>query len=347
MIYAALQDLQWRKRRVAIAVIGTGLVLAMTMIMTGLSASFPIEASNFVKTLDADTFVFSSRASGPFYGPLPSPENVGDEIAASSGVEDVGPMMLNQAPVKGEKFPRVVLVGVTPGHVGSPEPSTGVAVQRPGEVVLSTKLGKKVGDGIIIGNKDFTVVGTIRSTLFAGTPVAYMPMADGQALYTNGAPIATAFAVRGTPGSLPDTLRVFDNDQTIDNVLIPVESAQQTLSLMAVLLWIVAACVLASSMYLTATERSRDFAVFKATGVSNGAIMGGLAIQAAIISLVAAAIGAILATLLGPYFPVDVTLTATAYVFLPVVALVVGLVASILGMRRVVSVDPAAAFAGP
>ena len=44
MLLAALRDLQWRRRRVAITVIGTGLLLAMTLVLTGLSASFRVEA---------------------------------------------------------------------------------------------------------------------------------------------------------------------------------------------------------------------------------------------------------------------------------------------------------------
>ena len=60
---------------------------------------------------------------------------------------------------------------------------------------------------------------------------------------------------------------------------------------MRIMLWIVAACIIASVLYLQAMERTRDFAVFKATGTSTMAIGMGLALQAVVLSLAAALAG--------------------------------------------------------
>jgi putative ABC transport system permease protein len=45
-------------------------------------------------------------------------------------------------------------------------------------------------------------------------------------------------------------------------------------------------------------------------------------------------------------FPVPVAVPAFSYAFLAVLAVVVGVLASLAGVRRVVSVDPATAFVG-
>jgi putative ABC transport system permease protein len=58
-------------------------------------------------------------------------------------------------------------------------------------------------------------------------------------------------------------------------------------------------------------------------------------------------VGVIFAQLLAPMFPMTVVVPAGAYLALPVVALVIGLLASAAGLRRAVSVDPALAFGGP
>jgi putative ABC transport system permease protein len=100
-------------------------------------------------------------------------------------------------------------------------------------------------------------------------------------------------------------------------------------------------------VYLSALERLRDFAVFKAIGVPARSILAGLALQAVVVALLAAALGAILAQLLAPLFPMLVVVPASAYMALPVVAIVIGLLASLAGLRRAVSVDPALAFGGP
>ncbi|HEY2448928.1 MAG TPA: glutamine ABC transporter permease, partial [Mycobacterium sp.] len=40
MLITALRDLQWRRRRFVIAIIGTGVVFAMTLVLTGLANGF-------------------------------------------------------------------------------------------------------------------------------------------------------------------------------------------------------------------------------------------------------------------------------------------------------------------
>ena len=46
MLRVTLRDLQWRRRRFVIAIVGTSLVFAMTLVLTGLSNGFREEANN-------------------------------------------------------------------------------------------------------------------------------------------------------------------------------------------------------------------------------------------------------------------------------------------------------------
>ena len=100
-------------------------------------------------------------------------------------------------------------------------------------------------------------------------------------------------------------------------------------------------------VYLSALERTRDFAVFKAIGVPTRSIMSGLALQAVVVTLFAAVTGLILSKFLAPLFPMIVEVPLIAYLALPVLAVVIGLLASVAGLRRAVRVDPALAFGGP
>ena len=124
------------------------------------------------------------------------------------------------------------------------------------------------------------------------------------------------------------------------------KNGDQTLVLINGLLWIVAAGIIGSIIYLSALERLRDFAVLKATGASNRALLGGLALQAVVLAAASAVLATVIAQLLGPIFPFTVAIPASAFLMLGVVALVVGLVASLAGLRRAVHVDPALAFGG-
>jgi putative ABC transport system permease protein len=127
----------------------------------------------------------------------------------------------------------------------------------------------------------------------------------------------------------------------------PLNAAVDAITIVAVLLWILAALIVGSVVYVSALERLRDFAVFKAIGAPTRAIMAGLALQAVVVALLAAVLGIVLSQLLAPLFPMDIVVPMRAYIALPVIAIVIGLLASVAGLRRAVAVDPALAFGGP
>ena len=102
-----------------------------------------------------------------------------------------------------------------------------------------------------------------------------------------------------------------------------------------------------SVLYLNALERTRDMAVFKATGTSGRSIAAGLAVQAGVVALLAGAVAAVIATLLVPRFPMAVELSTRTYVMLPIVALSVALLGAVGGLRRALTVPPALAFGAP
>jgi putative ABC transport system permease protein len=111
-------------------------------------------------------------------------------------------------------------------------------------------------------------------------------------------------------------------------------------------MWVIAAIIVAALVYVTALERTRDFAVLKALGSSTGLLFVGLAAQAVAVALAAAVIAAILSTFMTGIFAQPVDIPGSAFIVLPLSALVVGLLASLVALRRAASVDPAAAFAG-
>ena len=65
MLRAALRDLQWRRKRFVIAMLGVGLVFAMGLVMTGLAASFSLEVDRTLSAVGAQLWVVSADASGP------------------------------------------------------------------------------------------------------------------------------------------------------------------------------------------------------------------------------------------------------------------------------------------
>ncbi len=163
----------------------------------------------------------------------------------------------------------------------------------------------------------------------------------------SGQSIVSSIGILGTPAEAPDGFRTIDRAGAVDDLMRPMIAAVAAITLMAVLLWIVAALIVGSVIYLSALERTRDFAVLKAVGVSTRSVLAGLCLQAVIVAVVAAVLGGLLSLVLGPLFPMRVVVPGSAFLLLPVIAVLIGLLASAAGMRRAVTIDPALAFGGP
>jgi len=350
MLRPALRDLIWRRRRFAIAVLGTALVFGMTLVMTGISNGFDAEATNTVNELGVTTWVVGQGASGPFLGSSPMAATRVHEVAGLAGVtRAVDTVFTHKDIVRDGKPTSVNVFGAPRGDLGLPKVSEGRPPTHTGEIAISSKLhGYGIGAPLLLAGHRFTVVGVVdNSTALAGVPNVFLTLFDAQLVAFAGQPVASAIAVSGMPAQLPLGLVALSKQAARDDLLRALAQAQSTLSLIAVLLWVVAAMIVGSVIYVSVLERQRDFAVFKATGVSTNSILGGLAFQAMLLSIASALIGSVIAALLGPNFPMPVSITLRAYLLLPVIAVGVGLLASLSGLRRAVSVDPAVAFGGP
>jgi putative ABC transport system permease protein len=349
MLFAALRDMQWRSRRLAIAVVSTGLVFAMTLVLTGLANGFHVEAQRTVDAIGVDTFVVKTGAAGPFLGATPFAETELARVAAAPGVVAAAPLACAPSTVKDGSSRRNVTAFGAPEHgPGMPSVSEGRAPSTPDEVAVSSTLDRHVGDEIQVGVRTMQVVGIVpNSTSLAKMPNVFLTTKGLQQLAYNGQPIITSIAIQGTPRPLPDGYQTVDRAAGIDDLMRAVKVAGGSITIVAVLLWIIAVLIVGSVVYLSALERLRDFAVYKAIGVPARSILAGLALQAVVVALLAAVLGVILSRLLAPLFPLLVVVPASAYISLPLVATMVGLLASLAGFRRAVSVDPALAFGGP
>lgn len=349
MLTAALRDLQWRKRRFVIAIIGTGLVFAMTLVLTGLANGFRVEAQRTVDSLGLDSFLIKSGAAGPFVGSSPFPPTELERAARLPGVASAVPMVYGSATIPDRGSSRNVNVFGAPDRgPGMPAVSDGRAPTNPGEIAVSSTMRRGLGQDLEIGSRTMRIVGIVDdSTLLARQANVFLTVAGAQQLLFSGQPLISSIGIRGTLDRVPDGYRVVDRAGAVEDLVRPLKGARTSISMMAWLLWVVAALIVGSMIYVSALERIRDFAVFKAVGVSTRSIMAGLALQAVVVALLAALLGAIVSVLLGPLFPMRVDIPTLAFVLLPVIAVVIGLLASVAGLRRAVTVDPAVAFGGP
>lgn len=345
MLIAALRDLQWRKRRFVIAIVGTGLVFAMTLVLTGLAYGFKVEATRTVDSLGLDGFLVKTGATGPFLGSSAFP-------ATKLQVQDVDiavPLVYGSATTPdGDSARSVNIFGAPERGPGIPSMESGRPPTEPHEAAVSSTMHRSIGDTVEVGTRNLQVVGIVDdSTALAGQPNVFLTVTGAQKLLFSGQSLISSIGVKGIPERAPSGFKLIDRAGAIDDLLRALTGARQAMTLMAGLLWVVAALIVGSMIYMSALERTRDFAVFKAVGVPTRSILSGLAMQAVIVAVLAALLGGVLSVLLGPLFPMRVDIPRAAFLLLPVVAITIGVLASLAGLRRAVTVDPALAFGGP
>ena len=343
-----LADLRMRWRQFAIAVGGATLVFAMALVMAGLAGSFRAEAGRTVEAVGADAYVVRAGVGGPFTSPSDLPSSVLHEVRRTPGVTAADPMVVqpSQTLTVGRDTVYAHAIGVRPNGMGAPqEVVDGRSLRHRGDAVVdrSTRLG--LGDGFSVGARRFTVVGVTSGMAYlAGTPSVYISLRDAQELVFAGRHDMTAVAVRGTLESVRAGLAVMDPETARQDILTPLHNGIRSIDIVRDFLWCVAIVIIGAVVYLSALERRRDFAVLKAIGSSTRWLYSGMAAQATVMALLSGLLALVIEPLLAQFIPMQLAVPPSAQLVLPAVSLVIGLLASLSGLRQVVRADPALAF---
>jgi putative ABC transport system permease protein len=337
-----LFDLLYRRRRFVLAVIATSLAFGLSLLMAGTIAHLHNETNRVVALFKADRFVVADGGTGPFTTTRLLPASVAKTVAHMPGVKQADAFVSARENLKGKD---VNVLGIMPDGLGSPDVHTGFVPNDSGEAVTDTTLGYQLGDRLKLGEHSYEVIGlTSNTTFYFGQPTVFLSVKDVQDNFLAGQPYVTAIAVRGDLRTAPPGTQIMTNAQVRNDLNRPQKSGTQTVAIFNTLLWLMAAGIVATMVYLTALERSRDIAVMKAMGTSNRTLFGGMAVQGLALALAACVVGAIVSLALSPTMPFAVETPGTAYAEVLAIGIVVGLVAAVVGLRRAVNIDPALAF---
>jgi putative ABC transport system permease protein len=347
MFWVGFRDLQYRLRRFVIGVVATSLVFSLTLVLGGIAAFFHNEANRTIRSFDADAWIVPSGVAGPFTNTQFMSASDVTTVRRLPGVREAAPIVLFRQTVFLPKVKDLNVIGVEPGGLGSPTIHRGRELTGRGELVVDASLGDQVGSTLRMKGQAFRIVGLTHGlTYFGGIPVAFMSLRDAQNLLFLGQPLASAIVTRGTPRDAPSDLQVLTNNQVRADLYRPIKQASGTIQVLDILLILIAAGIIGAILYMSALERVKDFAVMKATGASNGFVVAGLIAQAVVLSASAAVVAIVLAQFIGPLVPSGVEIPSSSYGVLIVTALLVGIIGSLTGLRRAISVDPALAFGG-
>lgn len=346
MLAITLADLRYRLRQFLIAIIGAGLVFAMALLLSGMVSGFYNEIDRTVDSVDADGWILPEGSAGPFTSLRGLPEAEVQKVRGIRGVESAYGMAISlQSTDRGDSEPtRLMMIGVGPKSP-QPEPDEGRTVTKRGEALVDERTEYEVGDEFRLGDRPFEVVGVVSGmTMLGGTPDVWVSLRSAQDVLFGGQPLVTTIAIQGEPKRVPEGLIVLDNSSVEEDSFGPMEPAVESINNTRYLMWATATIIIAALVYVSALQRTRDFAVMKAVGASSRLLFLGLAVQSVIVSLAAAALAEVTSFLLKPLMAIPVEVSLNSFLILPVVAVVVGLVSSLVAMRRAVRVDPALAF---
>jgi len=343
MWLVTLRDLQWRRRRFLVAVLAAALVFAMTLLLSGVNHVLRVEPARIVDRLGANAFVVPADSTGPFTATSVMTLEAGERLQSQRGVDAVEPFVYFHATVDDRDFN---VLAIEPGGMAAPAVVDGDALAGRGQMVSDRRGDLETGETYRILGQDVEVVGESSGTTFNfGTPTLFLTFEDAQEMLfpESPVPLATAFMATGVPDGGED-LKVMTPSEVVADMKRPIKRGESSINFINILLWIVAAGIIGSIIYLSSLERLSDFAVLKATGSASRFLVAGLAFQAVVLCVMSAAVAALLAQVLKYGFPFQIDIAPRSYLVLPVVAIVVGLAASLAGLRKAVSVDPALAF---
>jgi putative ABC transport system permease protein len=346
MVAVTLADLAYRYRQFLIAIIGAGLVMSIALVLSGLTNGFTAETDWTVAAAGANRWIITTASEGRIASVGVFPQSdltlIGGNRGARSDPITVFPQQVVEV---GDGSVTVNVMGVRPGGLGDPRVTRGHTVEGSGQVVVDVTAGIPLGAHVRVGSLHLRVVGLVSNrTLLGGGPMAYFSLRDTQLLNLGGRPLATAVLTTGDPTSVPAGLQVLTNSQVESNTIASLGPAVSSINSFRILMWIIAGVIIAALLYVSALQRVQDFAILKALGSSNAALLGSLALQAVLVSLAAAAFAAIVSNFMGGLFKQPIDIPASSFFALPIIAVVVGILSSLVALRQATGADPAAAF---
>ena len=374
----AWRDVRHNLFRFILTCLGLGLLMTVVLAMMGIYNGLVADALNIVKAPRADIWVVEAGTQGPFAEASKIPNDTREAVARLHGVAAAGSVTYQtiEAPFKGATL-RLYAIGYELGRIGGPQSITqGRGLEASHfELVADAKTGMVLNDTIVLGRNRFTVVGLVKDTMDSGgNPAVFMTLADAQVLQTQLAPAAARVQIaRGVPATAEATVAavIARLDANVDaqsvtrtvrqwkhlsalteadqeEILIKsvVDKARKQISLFLGILLTVSAVVIALIIYTMTMEKLKQIATLKLIGAPDRTIIALIVQQSVALGGVGLALGLALILTVKDYFPRRVLLEPVNALVLTGIILVVCVLASGLGVRAALKVDPATALGG-
>jgi putative ABC transport system permease protein len=315
----------WRRPlRTALTVLGIVIGVFALTVMGALAEKLNVLVDGGDEYFRTRIFVFDEGAASGFQASArPITRDIVERVADLDGVDRATPVLqtlLDPDEVGGFDIPEL-LTGIEPETWYDDRVELRLDAGRflragdDGLTVIGADLaeryGLRVGDPFTMRDREFEVVGVLERTLTFPDKIAYVPLADAQAIYVDSVPEAfeertdeLATQVEVFPEDLADADAIAARiEEAVDGVrtVTPEQVADQIGQASIVFnLIIVGASVIAvivgglsviNTMVMTVSERVREIGIKKAVGAPTGAILREFIVEATLLGAIGGLIG--------------------------------------------------------
>jgi len=374
----ALKDIGHNLGRFLLTCIGLSLLLGIVLAMIGIYRGLVLESLGLVRAAGAQVWVVEGDTRGPFAEASRLPGDMRQAVAAQWGVAEAGGVSYQnvEAQHRGRTL-RVLVIGAQTARPGEATVVEGRPILRSRyEAVADRGTGLALGEQIKLGRDTFTVVGLTHNVVASGgDPVIFITLRDAQKIQFDLTPAAArreavrapgaagsintvnAILVRLLPGVDPNrfaqdiarwkhlaALTQADQEAVLSRSVI--DRARRQIGLFTTLLLTVSTVIIGLIIYTMTIDKKKSIATLKLIGAPDRTIVGLIVQQALAMGIISFLVGVALINAGQNYFPRRVVLEPADAAVLFGVVLVVCLLASGLGVRTALKIDPASALAG-
>jgi len=381
MINLAKREIEHTLGKFIVTSIGVGMLLGIVLIMIGVYRGMIIDAQVLLDDIGADLWIVQENTLGPFAEASRVHEDLKNTIKAQEGIKSAeGITFQNMQIPTSSGLVRATVVGFDPfGAFVAINPKRIVEgrglLQQHYEMVATDKIGLKLGEKVPLGRDIYTVVGiTHGSVSSGGDPLVYVSLKDAQKLqflYSNarirndrarGAKVESSHMVNAViakvePGYAPEDVAkrleewkhksVYTQEQereVLTKNLIKMASKQ--IGMFTVILVVVSTIIIALIIYTMTLEKIKEIAIMKLIGLPNGMIIKMIVQETVLMGVLAFVAANIFAHLIYTKFPKRVVLEYPDALTLFFVVLVASVLASMVGVKKVMAADPREAIGG-
>ncbi len=381
MIHLARKDIEHTLGKFIVTAMGVGMLLGIVLIMMGVYRGMMVDAEVLLDDISADLWIVQEDTLGPFAEASRVHEDLKNIIFSINGIDKSEAITFQNIQLPGkEKAIRVVAVGYDVyGTINPISPQRlveGRSLKTDHyEIVVTDKTGFQLHEEIKIGRNLYKVVGITHGTVSSGgDSLVYISLKDAQELqflYSNkriendrnrgitgvNSLMVNSIIATIKPGFDVDEIAkdirkwqhksvyTADEQKTILTKNL-IEKASKQIGLFTAILVAVSTIIIALIIYTMTLEKMKEISIMKLMGLPNSLIIKMIVEETLVLGLFAFIFGNVFSHLIYEKFPKRVVLEMPDAMMLFGIVIIASVFASFIGVKKVITADPAAAIGG-